>query len=216
VHVSTEVPPSPAECTSLPADNGVISDVEVPDEGVTSTDAQVVFVEAADRGHAVDQYEIRYREGKTMTEDTFGQATPAPTVVPSQPGQRRTVKLMNLKPSTDYTVGVRVRGGCVNQGPLAMASFTTKKLNFVQLSGCFVATAAYGSPLAPQVSALRRARDQLRRRTPFAAAAVGLYERASPPVASVLRESESGRAVVRQALSPLMSLVEAAERLTGR
>jgi hypothetical protein len=94
-----------------------------------------------------------------------------------------------------------------------MATFNTKALEFTQLSGCFVATATYGSPLAPEVEALRRARDRLRAGSSFAAAAVGLYERASPPMASVLRESEAGRALVRQALSPLITLVDAADRV---
>ena len=40
----------------------------------------------------------------------------------------------------------------------AVAELTTTKTNFTQLSGCFVATAAYGSALQPEVAALRRVR----------------------------------------------------------
>src|SRR5882757_3119875 len=148
-----------------------------------------------------------------MTVDTFREATPAPSVMPTQPGATATVVLKGLKPSTSYIVGVRVRGGCVDEGPLKMATFTTKPLTFATLSGCFVATATYGSPMAPEVAALRRMRDRLRARSPLAAAAVSLYERASPPMASVLRESASGRALVRQALAPLLTLLDAADRL---
>jgi hypothetical protein len=215
VHLATEVPPSEEECRAAPADNGSIDQIEVPGDSVTATEATVTFVEAADRGHAVEQYEIRYREGESMTLETFREATPAPSVAPMQPGVMASVRLVGLKPMTSYTVGVRVRGGCVNEGPLKMATFTTKRLEFTQLSGCFVATATYGSALAPEVERLRRVRDHLRQRSAFAAAALGLYERASPPVASVLRDSETSRTLVRQALSPLMTIVDAAEKLSA-
>jgi hypothetical protein len=213
VHVTTELPPSAEECRLAPVDNGAISSVDVPAESVTASEAVVVFTEAADRGQPVERYEIRYREGDSMTLDTFREATPAPSVVPAEPGAIATVKLTGLKPSTSYTVGVRVRGGCVEEGPLKMATFTTKQLHFTQLSGCFVATAAYGSALAPQLETLRRARDGIRARSAFAAAAVGVYERSSPPLAAVLRESEAGRALVREALAPFITLIDAATRL---
>jgi hypothetical protein len=216
LHVTTEVPPSPEECRTAPPDNGLIASVEVPDDMVTATEAVVSFVEAADRGLPVEQYEIRYREGDSMTVETFRESTPAPSVVPAQPGATARVTLLGLKPLTAYAVGVRVLGGCVNEGPLTMATFTTKKLQFTQLSGCFVATATYGSAIAPQVEALRRVRDRLRAGSPLAAAAVGLYERASPPMASVLRGSDVGRALVRQALAPLLTVVDTAEALRRR
>jgi hypothetical protein len=216
VHLVTEVPPSADECRAAPPTNGLIENIEVSSETVTATAAVVSFVEAADRGQPVESYEIRYREGDTMTVDTFREATPAPSVVPAQPGATASVVLKGLKPSTSYVVGVRVRGGCVDEGPLKMATFTTKVLMFTQLSGCFVATAAYGSPMAPEVAALRRMRDRLRARSPLASAAVSVYERASPPMASVLRESASSRALIRQALSPLLTVLDAADRLARR
>jgi hypothetical protein len=103
----------------------------------------------------------------------------------------------------------------VKEGPLAQATFTTLAPMFKQLSGCFVATAAYGSALEPQVAALRRARDLARDRSGFAAVSVGLYERASPPLAGLLRGTDEGRAAVRSALSPIVGIVEAAERLAA-
>jgi hypothetical protein len=215
VHVVTEVPTRPEDCIGLPADNGRISRVEVPPESVTATEAEVVFIEPADRGMSVEQYEIRYRVGDSMTEENFRQAPPAASPTPGQPGSRATIKLIQLKPATSYMVGVRARGGCVMEGPLAVVPFTTHKLVFTQLSGCFVATAAYGTALEPQVAALRRARDELRARSGFGAAAVGLYERSSPPLAGLLRETEAGRALVRSALSPLSALVGAAERASA-
>jgi hypothetical protein len=42
---------------------------------------------------------------------------------------------------------------------------------------------------------------------------VGLYERSSPPVADLLRGTDEGRAAVRSALSPVIGIVEMAERI---
>ena len=57
----------------------------------------------------------------------------------------------------------------------------TPARKFTQLSGCFIATAAFGSDLAPEVAALRRLRDAATARSACAKAAVDLYYRSSPP-----------------------------------
>jgi hypothetical protein len=209
VHVTTETPLTPDQCAMLPPDNGRVNGLAVAE--VTDHDAHLDFTEAQDRGQAVEEYEIRYRVGDSMTLEQFLEATPAPMVVPRGPGLRLSVTLPELKPSFTYTVGVRARGGCVKDGPLSQLTFTTPALKFKQLSGCFVATAAYGSPLEPQVAALRRLRDRARASSGFAAVSVGLYERASPPVAALLRQTEIGRALVRAALSPIVGAAQAAE-----
>jgi hypothetical protein len=213
VHLTTEVMLAPEECRSLPPDNGRISDIDVPTATVSDRDAIVEFTEAADRGQPVQQYEIRYVVGEAMTLETFRQATPATSVVPEAPGVRRSVKITELKSNITYTVGMRVRGGCVNEGPLVTFTFKTKPAMFKQLSGCFIATAAYGSALQPQVQALRRLRDRARVGSGWAALTIGIYERSSPPLAAVLRDSEVGRALVREALAPLVELAQDAEAL---
>jgi hypothetical protein len=210
VHVNTEFTLKPEECAALPANNGVVDGLHALD--VTDRDARIEFIEAHDRNQAVKQYEIRYLVGASMTPEQFLEATPAPSVEPRAPGATASVTLTELKPNLTYTVGVRVRGGCVKDGPLAQATFTTKAPVFKQLSGCFVATAAFGSALEPRVEALRRVRDRAREGNGFAAVSVGLYERSSPPVAALLRETEVGRALVRAALSPIVGVVDGAER----
>jgi hypothetical protein len=70
--------------------------------------------------------------------------------------------------------------------------------------GCFIATAAYGSPMAPQVALLRAWRDRFLASNPPGRVVVRIYETVSPPIADVLRGSEPLRTTVRWALAPVI------------
>ena len=75
-------------------------------------------------------------------------------------------------------------------------------------SGCFIATAAYGSALEPHVVALRQFRDEYLRRTALGRAFIRLYYRYSPPVAAVVARHASLRLVVRALLAPVVLVIE--------
>ena len=72
---------------------------------------------------------------------------------------------------------------------------------------CFIATAAFGSPLAPQVQLLREFRDRYLMTNAPGRLFVSTYYRISPPVATFIAESEALRAIVRAGLIPVIGWV---------
>lgn len=75
---------------------------------------------------------------------------------------------------------------------------------------CFVATAAYGSPLAPEVILLSNFRDEVLISSKLGRAFVKVYYHVSPPLASLIAKDESLRAVTRRLfLAPILRLLKA-------
>jgi hypothetical protein len=74
-------------------------------------------------------------------------------------------------------------------------------------SGCFIATAAYGSYLHPQVRLLRQFRDEYLMTSAPGRAFVALYYRYSPPLADFIAGHPLLRAVTRLLLTPFVIAV---------
>ena len=169
----------------------------------------VSFLNANANGKMVDSYEIRYRIGTFATDADFASGDPAPLVTPGAPDAPATLEVDYLKPGRTYTLGVRSFDGCSQHSDVAAVSFETTAQKFTQLSGCFVATAAYGSALEPQVAALRRGRDRLRTASPLFATAADLYYRSGPAAAAVVATSAVARGLARRVIGPFAGLAEA-------
>jgi hypothetical protein len=169
----------------------------------SATSATIAMLQSSDGGGAqVVGYDARYTiMGQTQAVDptSFPAWSPAGSIAPGPPNSPSSLEVDGLVPLTDYVVGIRAIGVC---GPsqTTYQRFQTPKAKFTQLSGCFVATAAFGSDLAPEVAALRRARDLATARSALAGVAVDLYYRSSPPAAAALSRSPVARALVRRAL----------------
>jgi len=76
--------------------------------------------------------------------------------------------------------------------------------------GCFIATAAYGTPTARQIDVLREFRDAVLLKSTVGSQFVALYYHFSPPIANVIARHELLRTLVRELLvDPIVWVVEA-------
>jgi hypothetical protein len=129
-----------------------------------------------------------------------------PTDVPA--GTWIDATIGDLYEQTHYYVGVRARNVNNQAGPIAFAEFTTPKREFATVSPCFIATVAYGSPLAQEVGVLRRLRDRYLLPNAFGRALVNVYYRYGAELARWVRPYPTIRAALRVALAPLVKLAE--------
>lgn len=75
-------------------------------------------------------------------------------------------------------------------------------------SGCFIATAAYGTPFAKEVEILRKFRDTKLEKTKMGRAFVRFYYRHSPKIADFIRNKPKTKAFVRGLLKPVVWFAE--------
>ena len=71
-------------------------------------------------------------------------------------------------------------------------------------SGCFIATAAYGTPMCKEIAMLRQFRDRKLNPNSLGKKLIRLYYLVSPPIANVIVRSENMRALVRLSLKPII------------
>jgi hypothetical protein len=179
-------------------------------EDVGFDDAREIYAEFAfvapqdDTGDPVYAYQVRYRmHDPIQDERQFMEAVPALAPDPEQPGTRQLFSITHLEPMTQYHVAIRAVDECLMNSSLATASAVTTGRPFTKTPPCFVATAAWGTPLAAEVDALRRLRDRRLMQSDLGRLFVALYQATSPPLAAALRQSEPLRASVRRVLSPV-------------
>jgi hypothetical protein len=123
--------------------------------------------------------------------------------------------LSGLVSQTQYQFKAQLRydstviEGAVYQFTTAAGSSTSLN-DLLAYFGCFIATAAYGSPTAEQIDVLRDFRDVVLLKNRLGSLSVALYYRLSPPVADFIAGNEVVRTLVRDLLvDPIVWLVEA-------
>jgi len=72
--------------------------------------------------------------------------------------------------------------------------------------GCFIATAAYGTPMTDEIQVLRRFRDEYLLTSSLGQALVDLYYRVSPPIAEFITEHPSLKPLMRAGLAPAAAM----------
>jgi hypothetical protein len=95
---------------------------------------------------------------------------------------------------------------CGEQGATLSTEVTTRERVFATVTPCVVATAAYGSPLADQISVLRALRDRHLANHALGRAFIQLYYAVGPSLAAPVREHPWLASAVRSALTPVVQL----------
>ncbi len=192
---------------------GMPSDLEAMN--VSSTSAVLRFVESGDDGLVgpVTSYEVRVRANEEITEQNFADSIPViSTVTPVQPGELAMIEVKGLLPETDYHIAVRALDDCYKGSPIITARFTTGERVVGSVDACFVATAAYGSVMANDVSVLRTFRNSILSHSILGELAVETYYTFGPAMAGLIGESEVLRATARAALTPVIERVRNLDR----
>jgi hypothetical protein len=177
--------------------------------------ARVSFRAASD-DQAVARYDLRVST-KPITDDaSFREAMPAvqasieapELLVPTEAkaGEMIRVDMGGLVASTHYFIALRAMDSCVGTGPISVQELTTPARAFTTVTPCFIATAAFGSPLAERVGVLRRARDRYLLSNGIGRALVSAYYAAGPTLAAEVQENGWLRSAVRGVLRPVVEL----------
>ena len=182
--------------------------------------AHLSFI-APDEDFGVARYDVRVGKEPIVDDVSFERAQQAFSAQPdsvalsvptaAQAGERIDVDLGGLAGENRYYVAVRAVDICNVPGPMAVTEYVTPKIEFTTVSPCFVATAAYGTPMAAEIGALRRFRDRHLRANALGRAFVGAYETIGPHLADAIRGDDDLRAATRALLAPIVAAARALE-----
>src|SRR5262249_7703929 len=114
-----------------------------------------------------------------------------------------------------YYVAVRAFSTCDAPSSVAVTSTATSQQKFVVLNGCFIATAAYGTPMAREIDALRTVRDRALLTNHLGRLAGAASHALTPPIPNAIATAERLRQGARTVLRPIVDLAQAGLRATA-
>ena len=86
---------------------------------------------------------------------------------------------------------------------------------FYCVTSCYIATAAYGTPMAKEIEILREFRDKYLMTNPVGKGLVEFYYRVSPPIAEFITEHPTLKPIVRVGLVPAVAVSTIAVNTTS-
>ena len=86
---------------------------------------------------------------------------------------------------------------------------------FYCVTSCYIATAAYGTPMAKEIEILREFRDKYLMTNPVGKGLVEFYYRVSPPIAEFITEHPTLKPIVRAGLVPAVAVSTIAVNTTS-
>lgn len=150
-------------------------------------------------GSIIDEFQFARVDGQTITVPGFGTSAEVVLLITNSTA----IDNHSANFSTDGTgLPVTEPSGGTVYPPLLPATPSTSTSN-----ACFIATAAYGSYLHPQVQLLRNFRDEYLLTNAPGRAFVAFYYLHSPPLADFITRHTVLRSVTRLALTPLVVAV---------
>ncbi len=94
--------------------------------------------------------------------------------------------------------GKRLCGNCVRES-------NNKLYCEEHQPSCFIATAAYGTPMAEEIDVLRKWRDENLMKSSSGRLFVNVYYITSQPIANLISKSDKMRALTRELLKPIVN-----------
>ena len=174
---------------------------------IAPTTASLAFSEPT-AGDPALTYDIRMRALEDITADNFDSSQSVKVSLHAvAPGAPQTFDVAGLLPDTQYTIAIRARDACFQKGAITTYTFRTAKALAGEVDACFVATAAYGSLMANDVTLLRVARDRYLTTNVVGELAVEAYYTFGPAFAATIAPSELLRETARAALAPVIQSV---------
>jgi hypothetical protein len=129
---------------------------------------------------------------------TYGEGTEVELVVRGEEGYR----FVNWTGAI-ATISCQCRSTTITMnGNYSIKANFEKRSSTTSSNTCFIATAAYGTPMAEEIQILREFRDEYLLTSPVGQAIVDLYYRVSPPIAEFITEHPSLKSIVKVGLLP--------------
>lgn len=111
-------------------------------------------------------------------------------------GQTTSTSYKDNSAQNGYIYNVTAVDGYENESAFSNSAIA-EGIDISSGGGCFIATAAYGTALAPEIEVLRDFRDRYLMKNLLGRVFVGLYYRLSPPVASYIERHEGLKTATR-------------------